>query len=164
MNYKRLSNDELKKLKYPNLTAELIESHCSICTVREYMGLGRRKEDDPIVWGKLSGTIDILASEAVGLAGLFGVSLEYLFSNELKVIEGETAAVIRWKDFNRELEKEREVRNTIDEISRELRENSELLQFVKNVVQLSVDERKELLQFMQKEFAPKPRTVRGVTA
>lgn len=37
MEYKRLSNEELSKFPYPNLIAELIESHYSICTLGDHM-------------------------------------------------------------------------------------------------------------------------------
>ena len=73
MEYKRLSNEELSKFPYPNLIAELIESHYSICTLGDHMGLGsRRQEDDPEIWAKLKGLRKITASEAIGLARLFG--------------------------------------------------------------------------------------------
>lgn len=73
MYYEKLSNEQLRELKYPNLIAELIESGYSICTCAEHMGLadGRyREQDDKEVWGKLYGQLELLASEAIGLAGL----------------------------------------------------------------------------------------------
>lgn len=60
MSCRKLSNEFLSRCKYPNLIAEVMESTYSICTIAEYMELGRhRKEDDPEVWGMLNGTIQM---------------------------------------------------------------------------------------------------------
>ena len=73
MNYKRLSNEELSSYKYPNLVAEIIESGYTASTLADFMGIGAkkdgryRKEDDPEVWGRINGTIEMRASHMIGL-------------------------------------------------------------------------------------------------
>lgn len=123
MNY-TVSMDELKKFKYPNLIAELCESHYSICTLGEHMGLGhRRKENDPEVWAKLRGEEDMLASEAFGLARLFGADPDYLFADTLTMIGDYPMAVIRWMDSNREREQDQrryEIECLIHDMMKEL--------------------------------------------
>ncbi len=131
MNYQRLSNDELQKFKYPNLIAELIESGYSICTCADHMGLGIREENDPEIWGKLRGEIEIFASEALGLARLYGVGADYLFSDELKTIYGMTYAFCRWSDYNAKRDKEHQEYLTRQEIERELRKKPYLLEFIR---------------------------------
>ena len=55
MSCRKLSNEFLSRCKYPNLIAEVMETTLSICTIAEYMELGRyRKEDDAEVWGMLN--------------------------------------------------------------------------------------------------------------
>lgn len=73
-----LTIDDLRLFKYPNLMAEVKETTYSICTIAEHMGLPGpyRKENDPETWGKLTGRTEIMCSEAVGLAHLFGVRLK----------------------------------------------------------------------------------------
>lgn len=96
MKYPRLSNEELQAFQYPNLMAELIESGYSICTCAEHMGLGRGV-DDAVVWAKIKGEDDIFTSEALGLARLFGVTLEYLFDSKLSMIAGESFGLMWYK-------------------------------------------------------------------
>lgn len=95
MNYRKISNSELSKFKYPNVAAELIESRCSICTLADHMGLGRRKEDDPEIWAKLRGEKEITAQEALAISRLFRADFKYLFSTELQVFSGKTMAYWR---------------------------------------------------------------------
>lgn len=135
MTYEKLSNEELQKFCYPNLIAELIESGYSICTCGEHMGLkGRRQEDDPEVWGKLSGAIDIVSSEAFGLSRLFGVELKYLFSDKLAIVDGMPIAHFHWYEWNQKMEREYNERRAREEIERELREKPYLLDFMKAAV------------------------------
>lgn len=58
--------ETLSKYKYPNLVAEFMESGYSICTLSEHMGLGRRKENDPLMKEKLFGSDEITCAEAAG--------------------------------------------------------------------------------------------------
>ena len=131
-----LTLDDLRLFKYPNLMAEVKETTYSICTVADYMGLPRpyRKENDPETWDKLTGRTEILASEACGLAHLFNVSLEYLFSHELKVVCGQTAAYWRWFDEKKKVQDDIERSKQIREIERELREKPYLMEFMKEAV------------------------------
>lgn len=100
MNYDWMKYEDIEKATYPNLLAEIKESHYSICTVADHMGLGRRQEDDQETWDKLTGRKDIFASEIVGLKGLFNAQYEYLFSDELQKEAGEPLAKVRWMDEN----------------------------------------------------------------
>ena len=100
MNYDWMKYEDIEKATYPNLLAEIKESHYSICTVADHMGLGRRQEDDQETWDKLTGRKDIFASEIVGLKGLFNVQYEYLFADKLQKEAGEPLAKIRWMDKN----------------------------------------------------------------
>ncbi len=135
MNYKRLSNEELRKYPYPNLMAEFIESGYSICTLAEHMEMGEhRKEDDPEVWAKLCGETPIYASEAFKLSRLFSVDIEYLFSSKLKIFNKKPAAYWRWFDENQRKEKELEEIAARDEIMRELRRKPYLLEFMEAAV------------------------------
>ena len=112
----------LSAYKYPNLMAEVKESTCSICTIAEHMGLGRyRKEDDLKVWSKLTGREEILCDEAFGLARLFNTGIEYLFSHELNIIDGQTAAYWRWFDFHSEAQRKSEIFKARSEIMNELK-------------------------------------------
>ena len=113
-----LTTEDLKRFKYPNLIAEVKETPYSICTIAEHMGLSRpyRKEDDPETWGKLLGDIEISVAESVGLVRLFGVSFEYLFSHELKMVLGKSAAYWRWFDENRKIEEDIERNKQIRKI------------------------------------------------
>lgn len=154
MNYKKLTIEELKEYKYPNLIAELIESGYSICTLGDHMGLkGRRDEDDREIWGKLKGNIDLYRTEALGLAHLFSVNMEYLFSHELHVFSGMPAAHWRWLDSNQKKVYEQEKSKKIQEIERELQRKPELFEFMKLVVTLSKQERMSLLEHLKGEVA-----------
>ena len=132
MIYKNLSIEELREYPYPNLMAELINSGYSICTLAEHMGLGElRREDDPEVWAKMKGDCEISCSEALGLAGLFGVKAEYLFNYDLKVFCDEPMAYWRWHDENKRKEREHQEYQAREEIIRKLREKPYLLDFMK---------------------------------
>lgn len=108
MNYKRLSLIELSRYRYPNLLAEIIESGYSICTIAEHMGLGRyRREDDPEVWARLAGSIEMTVANMCGLLQLYNVKQEYLFSDTLSIKGGVSEAYWRWYDENKRKEKKR---------------------------------------------------------
>ena len=145
MNYKKLSNEQLQQLKYPNLMAEFIESHYSICTVADHMGLGRRQEDDLVVWGKLRGDIEITCIEAVGLARLFGTTLEYLFSEDLSLLGGDPTAVVRWAETNRRREQEMRDNDVIFKAYNKMKRSPVLLRIVKFLLKLNDDELKSLV-------------------
>ncbi len=152
MVYKKLTNEQLQKLKYPNLIAELIESGYSICTCADHMRLpdGRhRGQDDKEVWDKLYGKEELLASEAIGLAGLFGVDMKYLFASDLKTTCGETFAFIRWYDWNKKKEKEYEEYVKRQEIERELCKKPYLLDFMMKAVKWSQDELNMSVKILQ---------------
>ena len=100
MNYDWMKYDDIEQTKYPNLLAEIKESHYSICTVADHMGLGPRQEDDREIWDKLNGRKDIFASEIVGLMGLFNAGYEYLLADKLQKEAGQPLARIRWMDCN----------------------------------------------------------------
>lgn len=108
MNYDWMKYEDIEKVTYPNLLAEIKESHYSICTVAEYMGLGRRQEDDRETWDKLTGRKGIFSSEGVGLMGLFNVKYEYLFADRLQKEAGQPLARIRWMDWNIKMQVELE--------------------------------------------------------
>ena len=108
MNYDWMKYDDIEKATYPNLLAEIKESQYSICTVAEYMGLGRRQEDDRETWDKLTGRKEIFSSEGVGLMGLFNAKYEYLFADRLQKEAGQPLARIRWMDWNIKMQVELE--------------------------------------------------------
>ena len=145
MKYQRLSNEELRKFKYPNLIAELIESGYSICTCADHMGLGRREENDPEIWDKLRGEKELYTSEASGLSQLFGVNFDYLFSDQLKTISGMTYAFCRWSDYNAKRDKEYQEYLTRQEIERELRKKPYLLEFIREATSWTEEEVKEAI-------------------
>lgn len=149
MYYKRLSVEQLKHLKYPNLMAELIESRYSICAVADHMGLGIRKEDDPEVWGKIQGNIEITSKEAAGLARLFGVRFEYLFSDKLSLLDGDPIAVLRWEEKNRRRDQESLDNKVIFEAYEKLRKNRVFLETIKFILKLSDDELKSLMMMLE---------------
>ncbi len=138
---RNLSVEELKKYPYPNLVAEIIESHYSICTIGDHMGLGQYcEEDDPEVWGRLAGEKEILFGEVVGLAQLFGASPEYLFSHELYTIDKETYAHYRWLEDNKRRDRESMEFDIRQNIDRALREKPFLLGIVSMITSMSEKE------------------------
>lgn len=148
-----LTVEDLKLFKYPNLMAEVKETTYSICTIADHMGLPRpyRKEDDPETWDKLTGKTEILCSEGVGLARLFGVSAQYLFSHELKVVCGQTAAYWRWFDEKKKIKEDIERSKQIREIEQELRKKIHIfLEFMKEAVACSSEQLSELINTLEK--------------
>lgn len=135
MNYKRLSNEVLSNYKYPNLVAEIIESGYSICTIAEYMGLGRyRKEDDPEVLGRLNGSVEMSAANVCGLLQLYNVEQGYLFSDTLSIEGGMPKAYWRWCDENKRKEQEFERLQALSDIYRNLHENLYLTPYVQAII------------------------------
>lgn len=116
MNYSWLSYEDIEKSKYPNLLAEIKESGYSICTVSDHMGLGYRPEDDKEIWDKLTGRKDIFASECIGIINLFGVRYEYIFSNELRKVDGIPYAHLRWYKENQQKAAEHQLTMTQQEL------------------------------------------------
>ena len=146
-----LTIDDLRFFKYPNLMAEVKETTYSICTIAEHMGLPRpyRKENDPETWDKLTGRTEISCGEAFGLARLFGVSAEYLFSCELKVVHGLTAAYWRWFDEKKKVQDDIERSKQIREIERELREKPYLMEFMKEAVTWSPEQLDRFIKMLE---------------
>lgn len=150
-----LTVKDLQLFKYPNLMAEVKETTYSICTIADHMGLLKpyRKENDSETWDKLTGKTKILYGEAFGLARLFGVSTDYLFSHELKVVCGETAAHWRWFDEKEKIKKDINRSRQIREIEQELREKPYLLEFMKKAVTWNTEEINEFIDLIGKEKA-----------
>ncbi len=134
MNYKRLTNEELSRCKYPNLIAEIMESSYSICTIAEHMELGRRKEDDPEVWGMLNGTIELRASNMYGLMCLYNAEFEYLFSETLQVIDGKPRAYWKWYRENQKRQRELEGLQALSRIYDTLQNKLYLTSYVQTVI------------------------------
>lgn len=144
MNYQKLTNEELNKCKYPNLIAEIIESGYSTCTLGDFMGLGRYiKEGDPVVWDKINGKVEMPASQACALAKYYNVTIEYLFSEKLWVVDGKPVAYWSWLKTNQQQEKELQRMNDFRRIECELHNRPELLEFMKKAITWS-DEQIEL--------------------
>ncbi len=147
-----LTIEELQLFKYPNLMAEAKETTYSIGTIADHMGLSKPylEEDAGKIWDKLTGTSDMLASEAIGLARLFNVSLEYLFGSELIVDKGQTVAYWRWLDRKEQVKKEAERNRQVWEIERKLKENTYLLEFVKEVVDWSPEQLNRSVKLLER--------------
>lgn len=141
MFYESLSNEELQKYPYPNLIAELIESGYSICTLGTHMDLGEHcEEDEPEVWARLSGKQEITTDEAFSLCGLFGVNLDYLFSHDLRVLNGEPLARIRWYESNQRRKRDAEISELWYQIRREMKEKPYLYEFMKEVISCNAEQ------------------------
>ena len=150
MFYTRLSNDELKSLRYSNLMAELIESGYSICTLGDHMGVGQHcQEDDPVIWGKLRGEIEIFACEAIGLTGLFDCTYEYLFSGELLTVNGKPQAYYKWHEFNQRLEYEMAASKLGFKIYDALQEKPYLFELMETAVGLKETESKAATEILR---------------
>lgn len=152
MVYPNLSIEELRNYPYPNLIAELIESGYSICTLGEHMGLnGRRSENDVEIWAKLRGEEDILSSEALGLARLFSVKLEYLFDNNLQTTgDGKSFAHTRWLDHNQEKEREYQEAKQRKFICEVLQERPYLFEVMKMLSSLDKEEIGPVIECLRK--------------
>lgn len=151
MYYQKLTTTQLSKYKYPNLIAELIESHYSICTVAEHIGMGRRSETDLEVWDKLTGKTEIFASEGMELSKLFGVTIEYLFSHELTTFRGQPKAFWRWLDFNRKIQEDSERYRVAEEVKRRIMDNPLLLKFFRKAVTWSDEELQQIIDWIEEK-------------
>lgn len=160
MFYRRLANEELRKFYYPNLVAEWRESRYSFCTLGEHMGLGcHRQENDPEIWAKLRGEISITAEEAVGLASLFGVKLDYLFSKELKTLGDMPVAYWRWLESNRRMDEQSKIFHEMERLGQEVKEKPYLLEFFTMISKMKEEELNLLVDILKekqnKEFNQK---------
>ncbi len=145
----KMTNEKLKKYPFPNLMAEICESGYSICTVGDHMRLGSHcQEDDPEVWGRLRGDIEMSAHEAIGLVALFGCTYEYLMSSELSVVGEKPEAYYRWYESNLEREYDRKACNLGFEILTELSKKPYLYEFMKMAVGLKEDEIKAATEML----------------
>lgn len=137
----KMTNEKLKKYPFPNLMAEISESGYSICTIGDHMGLGSHcQEDDPEVWGRLRGDIELSAHEAIGLVCLFNCTYEYLVSSELSVVGEKSVAYYRWYDSNLEREYDIKASDLGYKILAELREKPYMYEFMKMAIGLNEDE------------------------
>lgn len=135
MSCRKLSNEFFSRCKYPNLIAEVMETTFSICTIAEYMELGRyRKEDDPEVWGMLNGTIQMNVSNMMGLCRCFHMDPEYLFSNTLEVVNGKPLAHWRWYERNQEQQRYMEESRSLSKIYDTLNNKRYLIGYVQAVI------------------------------
>lgn len=145
----KMTNEELKKYPFPNLMAEISESGYSICTLGDFMGLGSHcEQDDPEVWGKLRGDIDLYANEAIGLVRLFGCTYEYLFSNKLSVKNGKSLAYHRWRKDNIRSKYECEAISLGYKILEKLKKKPYMYGFMKMAVRLNEDEIRTMTKMM----------------
>ena len=140
MNYKRLSNEELSMCKYPNLVAEIIESGYSASTLGDFMGIGAkkdgryRKEDDLEVRGLINGTIEMSASNMMGLCRYYGADADYLFSDTLQIISGKPLAYWRWYEVNQKQEREHKQMQALYKIYNTLHDKLYLTDCVQAVI------------------------------
>lgn len=153
MNYDWMTYENIKECRYPNLLAEIKESGYSICTISEFMGLGRCKEGNSTIWDKLTGKTEISVFEAAGLAKCFNESMEYLFADELTVIGEESQAYWKWYDENKRKQQELERSKEIQKIYDALVADPELLMFMKWCRTLTKEQRHEVLLILQKDIA-----------
>lgn len=124
----------LHSCKYPNLMAEFMEMGYSICTLSDHMGHGRCKEDNNMIWDKLSGKIELYADEAIGLLRLFCCEANYLFSEELEMYEGKPIAYYRHYESNKRQEEDLRVYKILIDARRIMREKPYLVAFIKSVL------------------------------
>lgn len=148
----KISVTKLKDFPYPNLVAEYFESGYHICTLADHMGLSISQEDCDFVKRKLEGVNEILYTEALGLARLFSVDLNYLFDHELKVFSGESLAYWRWLESNQKKVRELKEMKERKDIEIALRENPELFEFMKLARTLNVEEVEHLTEYINQRF------------
>lgn len=140
--------ETLPKYKYPNLVAEFMETGCSICTLSEHMGLGRRQENDPLINAKLFGDEKIMSDEAIGLARLFGCEIRYLFADKLEKLGAMPVAYIRHYDSNKREERDMDLYRLSEEIRKALKKRPELAAFMR----LTLSCTEQQIQYMSKEM------------
>lgn len=140
MNYKRLSNEELNRCKYPNLAAEVIESGYSASTLADFMGIGAkkdgryRKDDDPEVWGMINGTIEMHVSNMIGLCKYFGADATYLFSDTLQIVNDKPTAYWKWYRENQRQERELKGLQALSRIYNILHDKLYLTGYVQEII------------------------------
>lgn len=139
--------DFLKKCKYPNLVAEIKETGYSICTISEFMGHGRREEDDEFILGKIYGTYEILANEAIGLSKLFNCGFKYLFDDKLQVFSEKPIAYWRHYESNKAQEWDRNVYKLSEDVRRTIRRKPYLYETIQWVLNMTEEQTERLLNF-----------------
>lgn len=160
MNYKRLLNEELSSYKYPNLVAEIIESGYTASTLADFMGIGAkkdgryRKEDDPEVWGRINGTIEMCASHMIGLCKYYGADVLYLFSDTLQIINGKPAAYWKWYKENQRQERELNGLQALFRIYNTLHDKLYLTSYIQTIIDYiqSADDEIEAAQNLVKSL------------
>lgn len=140
MNYAKLSIEELSRFRYPNLVAEIIESGYSICTLSDHMGYGRCEENDPVIRDKVFGKGEFTKEEAVGLAGLFGSNLDYLFADELNVFGGKSVAFYRHYEINQRLKKDLAISKLADKLKERMKKDEDFFLLLQMVLEREVDD------------------------
>ena len=155
MNYDWIKYEEIEKAVYPNLLAEIKESGYSTSTLADFMGLGAKKngkyrpEGDPEVWDKLTGKKEMFASEFFGLAKYYNVEANYLISHKLSVVCGKSQAYWRWYDDNHKRKSELQRNKTIKQIYDVLVAEPHTLEFIKMVVNMTQQQREQVLQMLK---------------
>ena len=144
----------LKHYKYPNLIAEIFETGYSMCTLVDHMGLARSPQNEKLVTEKLNGRLEIQASEAFGLAKLFGCSLDYLFEKKLSMIGDVPEAYIRHYDYNKRQEENLKLFKLSEELRKTLKEKPYIAEFLKSAMSYS-KEQIELATKTLQEFQSK---------
>lgn len=151
---KKLTIEELKLYRYPNLMAEVQETTYSICTIAHHMGLdGYREAGDVETWEKITGRTEIYFEEGMALCRLFSVSFEYLFNQELKIVQGKTAAYWRWLDEHERVERDLNRSREISNMEKELRKKPYLIKFMKVAVTLNSEQVDDLVQMIERRKA-----------
>lgn len=133
--------EELRKFKYPNLVAEIMESGYELHRIAELMECENASDLEKVIEAKLRGDVPIMYSEAYKLAREFDVKMEYLFSHKLSVKNGKIEAYIRWNELKNAKE--------ILKIYNELIENPELIDFMKFCITLTKKQREMVLEMLK---------------
>lgn len=138
-----MSIEELRKFKYPNLAAEIMERGYEMHRIAELMECENASDSEKVIEAKLRGDIPIIYSEAYKLARDFEVKMEYLFSHKLSVCNGKTEAYIRWNELRHAKE--------ILEIYNNLIANPELIDFMKFCMSLTKKQREMVLEMLKEK-------------
>lgn len=110
------------------------------------MGIGKKKtgfyraEDDPEIWAKLRGEKEIYIDEAEGLANLFGVTFEYLFSDKISTLSDMPIVYYRWYDWNKKCKEEIAQNEGIRKIEQHLRKYPNLIEPMKEILTWSSED------------------------
>ena len=140
MTYQKLSIEELNGFRYPNLVAEIIESGYSICILSEHMGHGRCREDNPLILAKVFGDEPIMYEEGNALLRLFGCGFDYLFSHELTVRKGKTAAYYRYYEFNQRMERESMIFRLADDLKERMKKEDDFFLLMQVMVKMDMED------------------------